>query len=616
MAIIEDINKKKTQTGGTYKVNADGRAPEGLGVGDRVVTGGGTYIITGTKEGGGYTSQLEDAGQTTKNYQGQYQTVGGGQKQQKAWYDDEEDADSAPNPAGDDAGDNLQNMIKQAQAQVDGYAAPAKSAWQDTSYTDPAPASGVTRTGKTINQNSGNVITDSQGLRWMVQQDGNLLALNNKTDAEIEQLQQQARDTSYDVTGRVYQVGADGKAPQWLKVGDQVVTAGGTYIITGHKDGGGYTSELYDAKQTTGNYGGNYNTGTYGSILGQQNGNADDFMGNRESNGAYSGYGGYSTNQQNGKLQFDTTSLTYDGQRVRTAIQDGVAYEVGYNGQLMPLEAGTLVQDASQRYWIVGADGNMIDVTPADPMNNPVADPTGEIAVLQRMEAEKAGVPEARRTENEKGGGAAADAAPELDAETEAQIGQLQNQLMQAQQNSVKMSGDAYRQYRLEQQRLADMLARSGLSTTGASEKAHAQLTADFIAEQNGAQLGLRGAETDIASQIRQEMLQAQQNAQTAAREEQLQKAETLAQYGDFSGYADLGYTAEQIQSMKDAYDRQNAPAENYGGLSSYAQTLLGVYQANPAYDITGELQAALNAGLISQQDYLAALQTAAGMGV
>lgn len=616
MAIIEDINKKKTQTGGTYKVNADGRAPEGLGVGDRVVTGGGTYIITGTKEGGGYTSQLEDAGQTTENYQGQYQTVGGGQKQQKAWYDDEEDADSAPNPAGDDAGDNLQNMIKQAQAQVDGYAAPQKSAWQDTSYTDPAPASGVTRTGKTINQNSGNVITDSQGLRWMVQQDGNLLALNNKTDAEIEQLQQQARDTSYDVTGRVYQVGADGKAPQWLKVGDQVVTAGGTYIITGHKDGGGYTSELYDAKQTTGNYGGNYNTGTYGSILGQQNGNADDFMGNRESNGAYSGYGGYSTNQQNGKLQFDTTSLTYDGQRVRTAIQDGVAYEVGYNGQLMPLEAGTLVQDASQRYWIVGADGNMIDVTPADPMNNPVADPTGEIAVLQRMEAEKAGVPEARRAENEKGGSAAADAAPELDAETEAQIGQLQNQLMQAQQNSVKMSGDAYRQYRLEQQRLADMLARYGLSTTGANEKAHAQLTADFIAEQNGAQLGLRGAETDIASQIRQEMLQAQQNAQTAAREEQLQKAETLAQYGDFSGYADLGYTAEQIQSMKDAYDRQNAPAENYGGLSSYAQTLLGVYQANPAYDITGELQAALNAGLISQQDYLAALQTAAGMGV
>lgn len=616
MAIIEDINKKKTQTGGTYKVNADGRAPEGLNVGDRVVTGGGTYIITGTKEGGGYTSQLEDAGQTTENYRGQYQTVGGGQKQQKAWYDDEEDADSAPNPAGNDAGDNLQNMIKQAQAQVDSYAAPTKSAWQDTSYTDPAPANGVTRTGKTINQNSGNVITDSQGLRWMVQQDGNLLALNNKTDAEIEQLQQQVRDTSYDVTGRVYQVGADGKAPQWLKVGDQVVTAGGTYIITGHKDGGGYTSELYDAKQTTGNYGGNYNTGTYGSILGQQNGNADDFMGNRESGGAYSGYGGYSTNQQNGKLQFDTTSFTYDGQRVRTAIQDGVAYEVGYNGQLMPLEAGTLVQDASQRYWIVGADGNMIDVTPADPMNNPVADPTGEIAVLQRMEAEKAGVPEARRAENEKGSGEAADAAPELDAETEAQIGQLQNQLMQAQQNSVKMSGDAYRQYRLEQQRLADMLARSGLSTTGANEKAHAQLTADFIAEQNGAQLGLRGAETDIASQIRQEMLQAQQNAQTAAREEQLQKAETLAQYGDFSGFAELGYTAEQIQSMKDAYDRQNAPKENYGGLSSYAQTLLNVYQANPAYDITGELQAAFNAGLISQQDYLAALQTAAGMGV
>ena len=97
-------------------------------------------------------------------------------------------------------------------------------------------------------------------------------------------------------------------------------------------------------------------------------------------------------------------------------------------------------------------------------------------------------------------------------------------------------------------------------------------------------------------------------------RKEQLQKAETLAQYGDFSGYADLGYTAEQIQSMKDAWNKANTPDNSYGGLSPYAQTLLSVYQANPAYDITSELQAALEAGLITQQDQLAALQAAAGM--
>lgn len=613
MAIIEDIQKK------TYKVNADGRAPEGLGVGDRVVTGGGTYVITGTKEGGGYTSRLEDAGQTTENYTGQYQTVGGGKKTSLWDDDDDEEVSSAPNPgkgAGWDAGDGLQTMIREAQAQTDGYQSPVKP-WTDTSYLNPNPTTGETRRGRSIAEGSGNIITDSAGLRWMVQQDGNLLALDNKTDDEIRQLQQKAQDDSYQVTGRVYKVGADGKAPQWLSVGDQVVTAGGTYIITGHKNGGGYTSEVYDPNQTTGTFRGNYNTGTYGSILGEQNGFADDFMGNRESNGAYSGYGGYSTNQQNGKLQFDTTSFTYDGKRVRTAIQDGVAYEVGYQGQLKPLEAGSLVQDASQRYWIVGADGKMIDVTPEDPMNNPVADPTGEIAVLQRMEAMKAGVPEAREAEEMSvQNGALADGGTEtVDAATQAQIGQLQNQLAQVQQNAQGMTQEEYRQYRLAQNQLTDQLAQAGLNTTGASEKAQAQLTADYIEGANGAQLGLRDAETDIAYQIRQATLKAQQDAEDAARKERLEKAETLAQYGDFSGYADLGYTADQIQSMKDAYDRANAPDNSYGGLSSYAQTLLSVYQANPAYDIIGELQAALNGGLINQQDYLAALQTAAGMG-
>ena len=35
----------------TYKVNPDGKAPAGLSVGDLVVTGGGTYLITGFKSG-------------------------------------------------------------------------------------------------------------------------------------------------------------------------------------------------------------------------------------------------------------------------------------------------------------------------------------------------------------------------------------------------------------------------------------------------------------------------------------------------------------------------------------------------------------------------------------
>ena len=53
-------------------------------------------------------------------------------------------------------------------------------------------------------------------------------------------------------------MGDNGSAPQGLKAGDQVVTGGGTYRITGFKDNGGYSSEMADANQTTYNYKGAY----------------------------------------------------------------------------------------------------------------------------------------------------------------------------------------------------------------------------------------------------------------------------------------------------------------------------------------------------------------------
>lgn len=60
------------------KVGADGKAPSGLSVGDRVVTGGGTYEIIGVNPDGTYQSQLVDKNQTTYNYSGQYDAPPGG----------------------------------------------------------------------------------------------------------------------------------------------------------------------------------------------------------------------------------------------------------------------------------------------------------------------------------------------------------------------------------------------------------------------------------------------------------------------------------------------------------------------------------------------------------
>ena len=57
-----------------YRVESGGRAPAGLSTGDEVVTGGGTYRITGVNADGSYQSQLVNKNQTTRNYGGSYKT--------------------------------------------------------------------------------------------------------------------------------------------------------------------------------------------------------------------------------------------------------------------------------------------------------------------------------------------------------------------------------------------------------------------------------------------------------------------------------------------------------------------------------------------------------------
>lgn len=59
---------------GIYKVQSNGKAPRGLALGDQVVTGAGTYIITGVHEDGSYSSMMYNAAQNTGNYRGYYDT--------------------------------------------------------------------------------------------------------------------------------------------------------------------------------------------------------------------------------------------------------------------------------------------------------------------------------------------------------------------------------------------------------------------------------------------------------------------------------------------------------------------------------------------------------------
>ena len=60
------------------RVLPGGKAPAGLNVGDQVVTGGGTFEITGVNPDGSYEAKKVDPNQTIYNYDGPYDDVPGG----------------------------------------------------------------------------------------------------------------------------------------------------------------------------------------------------------------------------------------------------------------------------------------------------------------------------------------------------------------------------------------------------------------------------------------------------------------------------------------------------------------------------------------------------------
>ena len=60
-----NVSGGNTPQGGRTVYSVNGKAPSGLRAGDMVITGGGTYKITGLNEDGTYQSQLVDANNTT-----------------------------------------------------------------------------------------------------------------------------------------------------------------------------------------------------------------------------------------------------------------------------------------------------------------------------------------------------------------------------------------------------------------------------------------------------------------------------------------------------------------------------------------------------------------------
>ena len=200
-----------------------------------------------------------------------------------------------------------------------------------------------------------------------------------------------------------------------------------------------------------------------------------------------------------------------------------------------------------------------------------------------------------------------------MDANTQAAVNALEKQVEDTRKAYLQMNQNAENAARQGKVDLQAKMDTAGIQQPVSSTAGVIMDTAAGEARRINAQhqdLNLQRAQNNIqylknADQERQLKLQ-QQQAQ--------QKAATLAQYGDFSGYGELGYSPEQIQGMKSAYDAENNKPEEYGGLGSYAKTLLDLYGKNAGFDIESNLKEALQNGLITQRDYQAALIAARGI--
>ena len=199
------------------------------------------------------------------------------------------------------------------------------------------------------------------------------------------------------------------------------------------------------------------------------------------------------------------------------------------------------------------------------------------------------------------------------DANTAAAVAALEDQVNKTRASYANMNRDANAAAKEGDGMIEGRMQRAGLErpVTDTANLMLKSAAGNAIASNREQQ---RLGEMQSANNIRFVAGAGQENADKLRKQQAQQKAETLAQYGDFSGYGELGYAPEQIQGMKAVYDAEKNKPEDYKGLGSYAETLLDLYATNAGFDVESGLRQALENGLITERDYQAALIAAKGI--
>lgn len=199
------------------------------------------------------------------------------------------------------------------------------------------------------------------------------------------------------------------------------------------------------------------------------------------------------------------------------------------------------------------------------------------------------------------------------DANTAAAVTALEAQVEKTRASYANMNRDVNGAVREGAGNIQNRMERAGLDRP-VTETAGMMLKSAAGNAKASNQEAQRLGETGMRNNLRYLAAAGQENADKLAKQQAQRKAATLAQYGDFSGYGELGYSPEQVQGMKAAYDAENNQPEDYKGLGNYAMTLLDLYETNANFDIAQNLKEALDNGLITARDYQAALIASRGI--
>ena len=108
-------------------------------------------------------------------------------------------------------------------------------------------------------------------------------------------------------------------------------------------------------------------------------------------------------------------------------------------------------------------------------------------------------------------------------------------------------------------------------------ETARKQADENYRAWQSGVTVAqavekARQEAAQAAEKARQEAAQAQAEAASASRKEALERAERLAEAGDFSGYLALGYSQAETEAMRQAWIAKNPAAAYRAGLITWEE--------------------------------------------